>query len=1227
MLEYKAYYKKLEGNLYNKMSVFEQNLQELLKQAAVQSLLYKNNEDDERHAKTALFARKLLQREYVIGFAGHFSAGKSSMINALSGEDLLAASPIPTSANIVKVHKAEEDYAIVYMHNDKPVKFEAGYEYKTVKELSKNGDLVQMIEIGHAGSNLPQGVTVMDTPGVDSTDDAHAMSTESALHIADIVFYTMDYNHVQSELNFQFTKQLMKYNPNVYLIVNQIDKHKDNELSFDEFKQSVHQSFAAWGVEPKAIFFTSLKQKDHPHNDFETVKKIVMDSMEGWQDELVKTAENTLKKLQDEHTAYLTSEKEQLIMDNTELVSEDDWKHRDDLLAQYHKLTQQKDLLNVEEWIERFEDARKELLTNTKSVIIPADFRDLLRDYLVSKQDDFKVGGFFGNLFGGKAKAEEERERRRQAVEKAYQHVTSQQVTGHLKGLMKQALRDVGALTEERAAQIDAIAYVPGTDIIDAQIQKNAGTEGDALLNFANRVAEATNRFYIEQSDVWKKETAAELQNLATEVSGPVKKKIDAMQDKIDVIQGVVDIEKRLEASALMMHQVSNENRATSKLILERWERDYEKSLAEIRLFDESMLQAKEVTAQEEQQVERAPIATLPVDEVIDRAMHTANLVKDVHGFTEVAEYLTKKVERLQKRDFTIALFGAFSAGKSSFSNALMGSKVLPVSPNPTTAAINKIRPVSPEHPHETADVVLKTADMMLEDIQASYEVIGLKVNSLEEAFTRAQEGLAVPLKDERLNIHKSFIRAYEIGYPQFKDQLGQTLRVNREDFEKFVAQESRSCFVDNIDFYYDSPITRMGVTLVDTPGADSINARHTGVAFDYIRNADAILFITYYNHAFAKADREFLIQLGRVKDAFELDKMFFIVNAIDLASTEEEAEDVKGYVRTELQRFGIRFPRLYGVSSLLALKEKVEQGDFASGMKPFESAFHSFLNDELRALAVQALAEEVDKTEQRLSDLIAQTEHNLSRKEERLKELTQLETDVEKYYRVPRTSMLESDMKQELDELLYYLLQRVYYRYPDFFRESYNPATFAHQPAQQALEVALKEVLQSLSFDLAQELRVTNFRLAQYIQRSLLMLYKENVQSLKEKNNSFSFLAYEADEPSLLEFTGPFQSEAPYVSVKAHFKNTKAFFEKNEKENLRDALEKLTKPDAEKFLNTEKENLQKWALAYIMQEADRQANYLVDQAKEQIATERMLLQEESQLQSWKAIHHQLQYA
>ena len=36
----------------------------------------------------------------------------------------------------------------------------------------------------------------------------------------------MDYNHVQSEVNLQFVKELKQRNKTVYLVVNQIDKHK-----------------------------------------------------------------------------------------------------------------------------------------------------------------------------------------------------------------------------------------------------------------------------------------------------------------------------------------------------------------------------------------------------------------------------------------------------------------------------------------------------------------------------------------------------------------------------------------------------------------------------------------------------------------------------------------------------------------------------------------------------------------------------------------------------------------------------------------------------------------------------------------------------------------------------------------------------------------------------------------------------------------------------------------
>ncbi|WKB34700.1 dynamin family protein [Terrilactibacillus sp. S3-3] len=162
----------------------------------------------------------------------------------------------------------------------------------------------------------------------------------------------------------------------------------------------------------------------------------------------------------------------------------------------------------------------------------------------------------------------------------------------------------------------------------------------------------------------------------------------------------------------------------------------------------------------------------------------------------------------------------------------------------------------------------------------------------------------------------------------------------------KMVANEKIACLIESVTMYYDCPFTKQGNVLVDTPGASSIHARHTEVAFHYIKNADAdpILFLTYFNHAFSRSDREFLIQLGRVKDTFSLDKMFFVINAIDLAQTEQERKDVTAYVKAQLLTFGIRHPKLFGVSSKHALLERQNGGTLsdASGM---DRSFMSGMN------------------------------------------------------------------------------------------------------------------------------------------------------------------------------------------------------------------------------------------------------------------------------------------
>ncbi|WP_197467732.1 dynamin family protein, partial [Ferroacidibacillus organovorans] len=78
---------------------------------------------------------------------------------------------------------------------------------------------------------------------------------------------------------------------------------------------------------------------------------------------------------------------------------------------------------------------------------------------------------------------------------------------------------------------------------------------------------------------------------------------------------------------------------------------------------------------------------------------------------------LSQRAERLLNQESTIAVFGAFSAGKSSLINALVGRNLLPVSPNPTTASINRILPPTDVYPHETVRVFMKSAAQIQDEV------------------------------------------------------------------------------------------------------------------------------------------------------------------------------------------------------------------------------------------------------------------------------------------------------------------------------------------------------------------------------------------------------------------------------------------------------------------------------------------------------------------------------
>ncbi|WP_203246500.1 dynamin family protein [Sporosarcina beigongshangi] len=1193
-----------------------QELPQLIKQAATYGQLFIAHDDEERFKKTELFAAKLIDKEYTIGFAGHFSAGKSSMINALTGDDLLPSSPIPTSANIVKVRKTDTDYAVIYRTDGTAVKYGGHGFPAAIKSFSKDGVAVSLVEIGHTGSQLPEGITVMDTPGVDSTDDAHRLSTESALHLADLVFYTMDYNHVQSELNFRFTKELMRYNDNVYLIINQIDKHRDSELSFEDFKQSVEDSFKMWGVVPKGIFYTSLKDVDHPHNDFSAVKAIVDGSMENWQQRFVENAKQTLIKLKDEHSQFLADEIEERKNTYSTVVAESEWQSQDELQEEVTESKKMLTLLSGDEFATTFENERNSLMQS--AAITPYETRELLKAYLESLSSRFKVG----LLFGAK-KTAEEKERRKQALANNMGELVHAQIEVHLKTLMKKSLKEAGILTDERSLTIDGMDLsIPFADI-EKEFNVSDVITGDTVLNYSERMKTAIHATFRRLTDEWKHDMALIASTAGDDNAGMLEQKVRRLDEKLQAIRKVEEVEVQLATLETSMESPSKSIITGRDTLLQKWET--RETLQTMEFTEEQVTSIPEEIIENNENVEQPELTKMTSDseKVVAQAIQVAHSVESIPGFLETADYLRKKADRLDGQEFTIALFGAFSAGKSSFSNALIGEKVLPVSPNPTTAAINRIRPVSAGKEDGTADVLLKTEERMLEDVSRSFEALGVDVSELNEAYQKVDEALHTELQDENLHIHKAFVSAFQKGYPIYKNELGAIIKAERDEFVKFVAQEDRSCFVESIDFYYDCELTRKGITLVDTPGADSINARHTDVAFEYIRNADAILFVTYYNHAFARADREFLVQLGRVKDAFELDKMFFIVNAIDLASNEEDAEAVKTFVSDELQKFGIRNPRVHGISSLQALEAKVENR-LDPFMSPFEEEFHHFLENDLKGLAVQALEEETVKTIERLSSLISRTETNMTRKAERLEELNKIEGEVRQHFAYNFAEVLRKATNNELSELVYYILQRVFLRYGDFFKEAYSPSIFVNNTADRALKAALAETVQMIGFDLTQELKVTNLRMLNFMKKQLNERQRIEVAHLHDKDSSIVPSPYEAQDADMLSFDAPYTDPSVYARVNKLFKNQKAFFEKGERDLLKDQLEELLKQDASTYLGHEKELLEKWTDSWIDSEAEGLRQHLLKESLTQIASERTLLQGTDQLNEWRAVYEKL---
>lgn len=217
----------------------------------------------------------------------------------------------------------------------------------------------------------------------------------------------------------------------------------------------------------------------------------------------------------------------------------------------------------------------------------------------------------------------------------------------------------------------------------------------------------------------------------------------------------------------------------------------------------------------------------------------------DKIGEEKTARTIKDHIEVIRSGEFEVVVVGEFSAGKSTFLNALMREKYLPSYTRETTATINYLR--------------------------------------------------------NRSESERPGIVYYMDGHTEELE------KIDSEIVEKYVSTKSDkmdvSKSVRHFDLYLESPFLENKVTLIDSPGLNGIREGLGEITDAQIRRSHAIIFMFSAEQPGKRSDFEYL---KKIKD--EVSTVFLVLNKIDCIGGNQN-QTVEGTVKNLIGRYKEIFP------------------------------------------------------------------------------------------------------------------------------------------------------------------------------------------------------------------------------------------------------------------------------------------------------------------------------
>ncbi len=156
---------------------------------------------------------------------GQFKRGKTSLINALLGANILPVAVVPLTS-IVTIMKYGSALRIMVHFNDgkaAEIKAESLPEYVTERGNPKNEKDVAEVIITYPSPYLRGGVQIIDTPGVGSVYEHNTDVAYQYLPKSDAALFLLSVDQPLSKAELEFLKDVREYSNRIFFLLNKAD--------------------------------------------------------------------------------------------------------------------------------------------------------------------------------------------------------------------------------------------------------------------------------------------------------------------------------------------------------------------------------------------------------------------------------------------------------------------------------------------------------------------------------------------------------------------------------------------------------------------------------------------------------------------------------------------------------------------------------------------------------------------------------------------------------------------------------------------------------------------------------------------------------------------------------------------------------------------------------------------------------------------------------------------